>query len=211
MLIGTGVPDYFANGLPYEAIGAVAAALTTPTHFHQGLGFDAEDRLCVVATDPDNFGSGAAPFVAATPGRLCIQEAAVNHFSSGVGYTAGGRVAIIDAVAGLYSGTALVAASGSNFVIGTNTASDPVPSTIGALDIFYLGSFGQFFWNLRMGDGTEQIPGVDSVTVTLGAAGPATLPWNAGSMKYQATTAQDLWAVIGADLGNTVDWIIDTR
>ena len=93
MTVGTGAPDHFNNGLPYEVDDSIAAALTTPTHFHQGLGFDAENRLCVLASDPDTFGMGAAPFLVATPNRLCVQAAAVDHYSSGVGYTAGNRVA----------------------------------------------------------------------------------------------------------------------
>lgn len=94
MTVGVGAPDHFDSGLPYEADGSIAAAATTPTHHHQGLGFDAEGRLCVLeGATPDYFGSGAAPFLAITPDRLCVQAAAVDHYSTGVPYTATGRVA----------------------------------------------------------------------------------------------------------------------
>ena len=94
MTIGVGAPDHYDQGLPYEADGSLAAAATTPTHQHQGLGFDAEGRLCVIeGAGPDYFGSGSAPFVAANPGRLCVQAAAVNHTSAGIGYTSLSRVA----------------------------------------------------------------------------------------------------------------------
>lgn len=94
MTVGAGVPDHVHNGIPYEVDGNIAAAATTPTHHSQGLGFDTEGRLCVLlGADPDYHGSGAAPFLLATPSRLCVQAAAADHFSSGVPYTAGGRVA----------------------------------------------------------------------------------------------------------------------
>lgn len=92
--VGVGIPDHFDQGVPFEADSSLAAAATTPTHFHQGLGFDAEGRLCVLlGSDPDYFGGGAAPFLAASAGRLCVQAAAPNHYAGGVPYTAGGRVA----------------------------------------------------------------------------------------------------------------------
>lgn len=94
MTVGAGVPDHFDQGLPFEADGSIAAAATTPTHHWQGLGFDTEGRLCVLlGADPDYFGGGAAPFLLATPGRLCAQAAVADHYSLGVPYTAGGRLA----------------------------------------------------------------------------------------------------------------------
>ena len=94
MTIGSGIPDYYDQGIPYESDSSIAAAATTPTHHHQGLGFDAEGRLCVIeGAGPDYFGSGAAPFVRANPGRLCVQAASIDHFSAGIGYTSLSRVA----------------------------------------------------------------------------------------------------------------------
>ena len=96
MRLGTGVPDHFHNGIPYEADGAVAAFTGVPTHFHQGLGFNAEGRLCRIgAAEPSYYGSGAAPMSAS---RLNdIPSALPTHYSSGVAYNpgtpSGGRVA----------------------------------------------------------------------------------------------------------------------
>lgn len=96
MRLGTGVPAYFHNGIPYEADGAVAAFTGAPTHFHQGLPFNIEGRLCRIgAAEPSYFGSGAAPFASS---RLNdIPSASPTHYSSGVGYNpgtpTGGRVA----------------------------------------------------------------------------------------------------------------------
>jgi hypothetical protein len=212
MTIGTGLPDHVHNGIPYEADGTVAAALTTPTHHHQGLGFDVEGRLCVITADPDYFGSGAAPFLAANAGRLCVQEAAATHYSSGVGYTAGGQVAYTaDTPRVLF--TATIVASGGNFNITSvlDPASDPYPSSIDGEVITYLGSFGQNFWNARFGvAGQSKIFNANAINVSLGAAAPADLDWSVGQLRYQGTAGEDLWAILGADLGNEVDFTVNT-
>ena len=94
MTVGAGVPDHFSSGIPYEADGSVAAVDAAPTHHHQGLGYDAQGRLCVLlGFDPNIFGNGTAPFLVASPGRLCAEAAAIDHYATGVPYTAGGRKA----------------------------------------------------------------------------------------------------------------------
>ena len=102
----------------------------------------------------------------------------------------------------------VIQANGSNFVIGTATpASNIVPDNINGLAIFYLGSFGENFWNLRMGDNTEQIPGVTEVTVQLGGSPADTILWNGPAMKYQGPSSANLWSTIGA-AGTLVGWSI---
>lgn len=106
------------------------------------------------------------------------------------------------------TGTANIVDTSPNLVIGTSQpASNIAPSQIGGLDISYFGSFGQNFWNLRMGDGTQKIPGVDEMQVQLGGSPIDTIQWSELQMRYQATASADLWATIGVS-GEPVNWQI---
>lgn len=92
--IGTLAPDHFANGLPYEADGTLAVDTATAIdHHHQGLPFTAVGRLATASGNPTYFGMGASPFTAAN--RLNVVIAAVDHYSSGVGYTVTNSVAAV--------------------------------------------------------------------------------------------------------------------
>ena len=90
-LDGVAAPDHFANGLPYEADGALATAFgAVIDHWHQGLPFTAVGRLAIGSGTPEYFGSGHAPFN--ITGLLDgVNSPSVDHFASGVGYSAVGR------------------------------------------------------------------------------------------------------------------------
>ncbi len=106
------------------------------------------------------------------------------------------------------SGTGNIRPSGNNFIIGTSEpASNINPSQIDEIDIFYFGSFGQNFWNLRMGDGTQKMPGVDSVLVKLGGTNLDQLFWSEINQRYQNNATTDLWATIGV-VDELVEWVV---
>lgn len=109
------------------------------------------------------------------------------------------------------SGTGVLRLSGSNYRIGTaNGLPDaPTPDNIAGLEIFYLGSFGQAFWNLRLGAlGTDQIPGVTQIRVQLGSSLAATLTWDVPTERYAGSAGQDLWAILGPDVDTDVPFDI---
>jgi hypothetical protein len=80
---GTAAPEYFANGLPYDAGKLAVDAITAIDHYHQGLPFTAVGRLAIIEADPTYYGSGAAPFNAS---RLCVGGLPIDHYASGVPY-----------------------------------------------------------------------------------------------------------------------------
>ena len=109
------------------------------------------------------------------------------------------------------SGTGVLRLSGSDYRIGTvNGAPDaPVPDNIAGLEIYWLGSFGQNTWNLRLGPtGTDQLAGVNLIRVHLGNAEAANLVWSGVNQRYEATTTQDLWAILGPDVDTVIDYDI---
>jgi len=103
----------------------------------------------------------------------------------------------------------LMAASGSNFVVGSSTGTPTKPADVDGLTVFYLGSFGQFYWNLRLGAGDEKLPASTQVRVQLGGSQSIVLDWSVGNLRYESTTTEDLWAVLGADLGENVLAVIE--
>lgn len=109
---------------------------------------------------------------------------------------------------------ATIGGNGSDFGTGTQFNAPvglPVPGDFMGLTIAYLGSFGQAYWNARFGAaGDEQLPGVDLLRVKLGDATAIDLPWNSVNKRYEGSAGEDLWAVIGADVGNVVGmWLAD--
>ena len=88
---GSTTPDHFHNGLPYEADGSLAVEIGAPTHYHQGLGFSAAGRLSSTVGSVSYFGGGAAPFTASLQ---LAQAVGVEHYSSGVPYSAAGAVSM---------------------------------------------------------------------------------------------------------------------
>ena len=87
-------PDHFANGLPFEADGSLAAEAANPHHYHQGLGFSVNGRVCYAggATPaPAYFGMGAAPFQ--LNNRLTFTLGGeTDHYANGIAYLANGRL-----------------------------------------------------------------------------------------------------------------------
>jgi hypothetical protein len=91
-------PHHYANGIPYDADGAVATEAGPVVRYHQGLPFTANSRLARESGPVARVGAGAAPFTAA--GALAISTAAlIEHFSSGIGYSGGSQVAMTTEVA----------------------------------------------------------------------------------------------------------------
>jgi len=91
VLDGVLAPEYFYQGLPWEA-GVLAVDLVGAIdHYHEGIPFTAVGRLAVSEDAPVRFGAGAAPFDA--NGRLAMSNDAVDHYSSGIPYTATGGIA----------------------------------------------------------------------------------------------------------------------
>ena len=102
----------------------------------------------------------------------------------------------------------VIQANGNNFILGTSVGATSItPDNIGGLAIYYFGSFGENFWNLRMGDGTQQIPGVTSVTVRLGGSPVGVINWNEAQNRYQDSASGSLWNSIG-EVGEQVSWSI---
>ena len=104
--------------------------------------------------------------------------------------------------------TGLVTLTGNNFVIGTSQpTSNTTPAQTEGVDNFYLGSFGQFFFNARFGAGTDQVPsiGTGALRVVIPEIGlDAAFSWNATQQRYQGSTALDPWALLGGLLGQPI-------
>jgi hypothetical protein len=94
---GTAAPEYFDNGIPYDAGKVAIDTAGTVDHFHQGLPLTATGRLVVTADAPTYFGSGAAPFA---DSKLCATEDSVTHYASGVPYTGAGALGMDGAIYG---------------------------------------------------------------------------------------------------------------
>jgi hypothetical protein len=90
--------SHYHNGIPVSAAGLLCiVGQTAPiTHYHQGLPFDAEGRIVVRGqNNPSFYGSGAAAFE--STGQMAhagTEFPTIVNFSSGVGYTSAGKVAI---------------------------------------------------------------------------------------------------------------------
>lgn len=86
--LGTLVPDYFDQGIPYDSNGGVAVAnLGAIHHYHQGLPFTAVGRISVAQNGTvARVGNGGAPFNSAN--FLVEGGGVVNHYSAGIPYTA---------------------------------------------------------------------------------------------------------------------------
>lgn len=95
--------------------------------------------------------------------------------------------------------------SGTNFAIGSVEGSPTTPAIIEGLPINYAGSFGQQWWNFRMGaGGTDQINGADKVTLNLNGTATKTLTWNVANSRYQGSASEDLWGILSPQLGGVV-------
>ena len=214
-LDGVAAPDHFSNGIPYEVDKRLAVTVDGAIdHYHQGLGFTATGRLAVTLTGPPTrFNSGAAPMSAT--GHLVFALGANAHYVHGLGYTPNSSVnSTGDAPIVLdYNGTGLVGDNGNNFLIGTATGTPPTPSTIDGFEVFYVGSFGQFFWNVRMGAaGTDRPFNASSVDVQVNGTSLANLPWNVTQSRFQDSAgAENLWGILGPELGNTVPWTLNFK
>ena len=79
------------------------------------------------------------------------------------------------------------------------------------LEIAYVGSFGEFFWNARFGAaGNEQLAGVDILRVKMGDTTVVDLSWNQAQLRYQGNSAggESLWTILGDDVGQTVQLLL---
>lgn len=90
---GTGVPDHFTAGLPYDSAGSLAIdTVSAIDHHHQGLPFTANSRIAAsVGVAVADVGDGAAPYTAA--GRLAFGTGVITHHNSGVAYLATQQIA----------------------------------------------------------------------------------------------------------------------
>ena len=90
---GTGAPDHFQNGLPFESDGKLAVDFTAVAdHYHQGIAFSANGRIAAKSGAAQYYGSGAAPFLPVA--ILSIVDDVADHYSSGVAYGTGNQVCI---------------------------------------------------------------------------------------------------------------------
>jgi hypothetical protein len=109
--------------------------------------------------------------------------------------------------------SAVIGGNGSNFGTGTQMnapAGLPTPADWMGLTIAYLGSFGEAFWNLRLGAlGNERPIGVDVVQVQLNGTNAAKLTWNVAGQKYQGgANDASLWDILSPEVGNTAGYYI---
>lgn len=87
-------PDYFDQGIPFDAGGDVAIAdAGVIDHHWQGLPFTAVGRLAVAIGGVVDRVESSAPFTAA--GLLVFGIGAVDHFSYGIPYTITGQIKTI--------------------------------------------------------------------------------------------------------------------
>ena len=109
---------------------------------------------------------------------------------------------------------ATIGSNSPNFGTGsqfTTPAGLPTPTTFMGLEIAYVGSFGEFFWNARFGAaGNEQLAGVDILRVKMGDTTVVDLSWNQAQLRYQGNSAggESLWTILGDDVGQTVQLLL---
>jgi hypothetical protein len=96
---GTDAPEYFTNGLPYDAGLVAIDTAGVVDHYHQGLPFTEVGRLVVTQNAPLYFSTGAAPFA---DSKLCATEDEVTHWVNGVPYTAVSAVSMFGAIYFVY-------------------------------------------------------------------------------------------------------------
>jgi hypothetical protein len=113
---------------------------------------------------------------------------------------------------GVTRGDGVVGQNGTNFGVGTDFGAATDPAQVDGLDIRWLGSFGEFFWNLRLGPtGQSQNGSFDIVEVSLNGATPVTLNWSGVNLRYQGNSAggESLWTILGAELGTNKRWSLN--
>ncbi len=98
ILDGAGAPDFYDQGIPYdfdEGINKVAVTIAgIIDHYYQGIPFTAVGRLAASSDKPVGFfGSGAAPFEDVTE-FLIFGSGATANFSAGIPYTADGQIGV---------------------------------------------------------------------------------------------------------------------
>jgi hypothetical protein len=88
--LGTGAPDHYHNGLPYEASGALCGENGSASYYHQGLGFTSNGRVSMAGGAAVRYNSGAMPLTNAN--RISSGILPVDHYSCGVAYNSGHKV-----------------------------------------------------------------------------------------------------------------------